>query len=99
MRPFILPSTLACGIATTEMIARTRAEKQPPHLVVDPGAKPAAPSDFLVKPMAFTSGFFDYTDTEWLPLRTTAAERSKPNQPWYSKFEGRRKRGKKKGRR
>jgi len=82
--PIIITSqALACGAMIADSMMRSASEKQTPHLIVceEP------PPDPIKIVLEFRC---EKLDPRFLKLKESAWQRANPNQPWYSKFQKRR---------
>jgi hypothetical protein len=87
MKPLIIifSQSLACGCLIVDAMMRSRAERDAPHLIL--GEPVPSPDEIL---MELKLKWQEPVSIDCRLLRETAYERANPNQPWYAKFEKRR---------
>jgi hypothetical protein len=91
----IASQSLSIGHLTSEMAAKSSQERHPPHLIVgEPPPSPKKVVEDLKAELEIKWCSQANTDMSLLmKLKQPASERAKPNQPWYAKFQKRKRRG------
>ena len=89
MKPMIIISSqsLACGCLIAEAMMSSAAEKETPHLIIGE----ALPSLENIL-MEFKIKWQEPTNIDARLMKESSYERANPNQPWYAKFQNRRRR-------
>lgn len=83
MKPIIIISSqsLACGCLLVEALAKSQAEKETPHLVLE---APLPPWEKIMMELKIQCQ--EPILPEARLLKRSAFERANPNQPWYARF-------------
>jgi len=89
MKPLIIISSqsLACGCLLVDAMMKTHAEKEAPHLII--GEALPSPEKIL---MELKLKWQEPIKIDARLLKESSYERANPNQPWYAKFQKRRRR-------